>query len=266
MLGRMWSYIKLLFPGKLDQREDPAALLQQAARELREHLEASRQRAINAITQRNNLKALLDEQEEKASQLEAQAESALRKGDRDLALRLLREKLTFDEINRKTRASYDQAVEAAEAVKLAIRRQEKIVRERTAQALAKKAQWKRPQIQIEIDKALTGLTFEEESSAWERATDRIRTALSEPSARTELAQAINQAKVAQLHNQAIDTEADKALRELELRIGVAPHETNAIQQESTPITEIDKELAEPGAKTFDKSETQTPDEAEPETK
>ena len=249
MFGRMWRYLKALILGKLDELENPEVLLQEAAREMRENMAANRQRAVTAITQKNNLKAMLDEQEKRVSQLDAQAQMAVTKGDRDLARRILREKLTFQETIGGTRASYDQAVQASEAVKVAIRRQEQQVRQRTAEALAKKAQWKQAQIQIEIDKALNGLTFEDESSAWERAGEKIRTAQSEASARAELAQASISAKIADLQDDTVDAEADKALQELEQRMGAAaPAVEQTVQVGQGQTSDVEQELAELEAK------------------
>lgn len=249
MFGRIWRYIKALILGKLDEIEDPEVLLREAAQEMRASLAENRQRAVTAITQKNNLKALLDEQEKRVSQLNAQAEMAVKKGDRDLARRVLREKLTFEGTIQETRVSYEQAVEASEAVKVAIRRQEETVRQRTAEALAKKAQWKQAQIQIEIDKALSGLTFEEESSTWERAGDKIRTAQSEAAARAELSQASIQAKIAGLQDDTIDAEAEKALEELEQRMAgstpaITQQPTVQVGQEAAPVSDVERELAE----------------------
>lgn len=266
MLGRIWRYLKALILGKLDELEDPEVLLQEAAREMRENLAANRQRAITAITQKNNLKALLDEQERRIATLEAQAEMAVRKGDRDLARRILREKLTFQQTIEGTRASYEQAVQAAEAIKTAIRRQEETVRQRTAEALAKRAQWKQAQIQIEIDKALSGLTFEDESSAWERASEKIRTAQSEAAARAELAQASIQAKIADLQDETVDAEAERALQELEQRISATTGEAQQTVQVSqgSEVSDVERELAELESRLGTQAETQaeTPAESE----
>jgi len=250
MFGRLWRYLKALFLGKLDELENPEILLQEAAREMRENLAQNRQRAVTAITQKNNLKALLDEQEKRVSQLEAQAEMAVKKGDRDLARRILREKLTYQDSITGTRASYEQAIQASEAIKIAIRRQEETVRQRTAEALAKRAQWKQAQIQIEIDKALNGLTFEDESSAWERAGEKIRSAQSEAAARAELSQASIQAKIAELQDDTTDVEAERALQDLEQRVGTGtaqPQQTQQtvqVGQEPSQMSDIEKELAE----------------------
>lgn len=246
MFGRIWRYFKALIMGKLDEMENPEILLQQAARDMRENLADNRQRAVTAITQKNNLKAMLDEQEKKVAQLQAQAEVAVKKGERDLARRILREKLTFEETMTQTRASYEQAIEASEAIKVAIRRQEETVRQRTAEALAKRAQWKQAQIQIEIDKALNGLTFEDESSAWERAGEKIRSAQSEAAARAELAQASIQAKIAQLQDDTVDAEADRALQELEQQMGTTTAATQGQQTISVggEMSDVERELAE----------------------
>lgn len=249
MFGRIWRYLKALFLGKLDELENPEILLQEAAREMRENLAANRQRAVTAITQKNNLKSMLDEQEKRVTQLEAQAEMALKNGDRDLARRVLREKLTFQETMNQTRVSYDQAVQASEAIKVAIRRQEEQVRQRTAEALAKRAQWKQAQIQIEIDKALNGLTFQDESSAWERAGEKIRAAQSEAAARAELSQASIQAKLADLQDSTVDAEAEQALQELEQKMaaGSAASETQQTVQvglNTGSASDVERELAE----------------------
>ena len=175
---------------------------------------------------------------------------------------MLREKLTFQQTLEGTRASYDQAVQASEAIKVAIRRQEETVRQRTAEALAKRAQWKQAQIQIEIDKALNGLTFEDESSAWERAGEKIRTAQSEASARAELAQASIQAKIADLQDDTVDAEAENALQELEQRVTgptVAPEQVVQVGQ-AAPISDVEKDLADLEAKLG----TVAPAEAQPE--
>lgn len=261
MFGRIWRYIKALLLGKLDELENPEILLQEAAREMRDNLAANRQRAVTAITQKNNLKSMLDEQEKRILTLDAQAEMAVKRGDRDLARRVLREKLTFQETITQTRLSYDQAVQASEAIKVAIRRQEETVRQRTAEALAKKAQWKQAQIQIEIDKALNGLTFEDESSAWERAGEKIRTAQSEASARAELAQASIQAKIADLQDDTVDAEAEKALTDLEQRMAgssvVTPEQTVQVGQGGA-MSDVERELAELESKLGTSEPSQAP--------
>jgi phage shock protein A len=223
MFKRFWNYLKALITGKLDQLEDPEVLLSQAQQEMRENLAKNRERAVQAITQKNRLQSMVEETEKRVNNLEAQAEMALKRNDRELALRIMREKITLDESLKSTRQAFEQSIQTSEAVKVAIRREEERVRQRLAEKLALVANWKQSQIQISIDKALSGMTLEEETSTWERATEKIKTAQSEASARAELAQASIQAKLADLQDQTVDVEAERALQDLEQRSGtVAP--------------------------------------------
>jgi phage shock protein A len=242
MFSRIWRYLKALFLGKLGEVEDPEVLLEEAKREMRENLAANRQRAITAVTSKNNLKAMLDEQEKRIANLDAESQMAVKNGDRDLARQVLREKLTLEAGLTGTQASYDQACKVAETVKEAIHRQEEVVRQRTAEALAKKAQWKQSQIQIEIDKALDGLTLQDDSSAWNRASEKITTAQSEAAARTEIGESSLESKIADLQDDTIDVDAEKALQELEQKMGVSTPQ--ATEQTTQPVSEVEKELAE----------------------
>jgi phage shock protein A len=187
---------------------------------MRENLAKNRERAVQAITQKNRLQSMVEETEKRVNNLEAQAQMALKREDRELALRIMREKITLEESLKNTKQAFEQAIQTSEAVKVAIRMEEERVRQRLAEKLALTANWKQAQIQISIDKALSGMTMEEETSTWERATEKIKTAQSEASARAELAQASIQAKLADLQDQTVDVEAEKALQELEQRSGV----------------------------------------------
>ena len=56
-LARLWRYLVALVTGKVAQMEDPEVLLEQAKREMHEALARNRERAIQAITQKNLLQA-----------------------------------------------------------------------------------------------------------------------------------------------------------------------------------------------------------------
>jgi len=221
MLRRIWRYLKALLTGKLEAVEDPEVLLSQAQQEMRENLARNRERAVEAITQKNRLKLMLDEGEKRSANLQAQAELALKRGDRELALRVMQEKLAYDKTLESTRQSYEQAVQTSETVKAAIRREEEEFRQKLAERLAMVANWKQAQIQIAINKALEGMSVGEAGETWERAQEKIMQAQSEAQARAELAAASVQAKIAELEDQTVDVEAEKALEELEARMQAA---------------------------------------------
>ena len=85
MLSRIMRYLKGLLGFKLDQLEDPEILLQQAQQEMREAQAKNRERAVQAITQKNHLQALADQTQKMVNNLQAKAQKAREDGDAGLA-------------------------------------------------------------------------------------------------------------------------------------------------------------------------------------
>lgn len=248
MFKRFFRYLRALFLGKLDQWEDPEVIINESLREMRENQIKNRERAVQAITQKNNLQNLVDQEEKLIRNLEAKATLALQQGNRELARQFLREKGLHDQTLEQLRASLKQAEETAEAVKVAIRREEERFRVKTAEALALKANMKQAQIQIQINKALDGLQFDETAQSWDRAEERIRTMQSEAAARAEVAKTSIDARLQQVEDTQIDAQADEALRQLEAKLGLAPATTDNTVQPVTSNTaqesDIDRQLQE----------------------
>ncbi|MEP0767139.1 MAG: PspA/IM30 family protein [Fimbriimonadia bacterium] len=243
MFRRLWNYIKALFNRTMDRLEDPEILLDQARREMRENLASNRERAIQAITQKNNLQHLVDDHTRRIAALQANAEQALRQGNRDLARQLLREKAHLEQTLEGLKASLAQATETVEAIKVAMRRQEEQVKAKYAEMLALKARWKQAQITKEINKAMESLTFETTEQDWSVAAEKIRHAESEAAARQEMMASSLQGKMLQLEDQTMDAVAEKELQELEQRMGLAgPAPTT--QQIPSSVQDVEAELAE----------------------
>ncbi len=247
MLSRMMRYLKGLLGFKLDQLEDPEILLQQAQQEMREAQAKNRERAVQAITQKNNLQALVDQTQKMVDNLQAKAEIALKNGDRDLARQLLVEKGQYDGTLTSTKASLQQALETTEAVKTAMRREEERIRAKTAQALSMKAQWKQAQIENSMNKALEGMSADGTDQAFDRAAAKISNASSEGKARSELARESLSGKLAGLDDIQASSNADSELAQMEQRLGLGskPQPSAAV----TPTTaagasDIDRQLQE----------------------
>ena len=251
MFSRIMRYLKGLLGFNLDKLEDPEILLQQAQQEMREAQAKNRERAVQAITQKNNLQALVDQTQKMVNNLQAKAEMALKNGDRDLARQLLIEKAQYDGTLESTKVSLQQALETTEAVKTAMRREEERIRAKTAQALSMKAQWKQAQIENSMNKALEGMSADGTDQAFERAAAKISNARSEGQARTELARESLSGKLAGLDDVQASSNADDALAQMEQRLGLAPKPVagttvSAGVAPRTPIagSEIDKQLQE----------------------
>ena len=222
MFKRFFRYMKALIMGKLDQWEDPEVILDQASREMKEMQIKNRERAVQAITQKNNLQNLVANEEKLTAGLERRAATALQNGNRELARQLLHEKGLHDKTLEQLRASLKQAEETSEAVKVALRREDERIRVRTAEALALKANMKQAQIQIAMNKALDGMQLDDTAQSWDRAAERIETMKSEASARAEIAKTSVNARIEALDDIAMDADTDAALAALEAKMGLAP--------------------------------------------
>jgi Phage shock protein A (IM30), suppresses sigma54-dependent transcription len=251
MLKRFWNYIKSLFGMGLDKLENPDILLEQAQREMTEMHARNRERAVQAITQKNNLQQMVDDLQKRVDNLQAKAELALKRGDRDLALQLLKEKQGYEISLNTTKESLVQAIETSEAVKVAIKREEEKIRQKTAEALALKAQWKNAQIQNAIHKALDGIgSIEDSTQAFGRAQEKIRNAQSEAGARAELARSRVESRLADLEMAEGNVAAENELAALEAKLGMgsAPVQPTTQTTTSAGDSDIERQLRELEAK------------------
>jgi phage shock protein A len=258
-MKRFFNWLRGIFNRTMDRIEDPDIMLDQAKRDMQAALQGNREKAVQAITQKNRLQGMLEEKKKESAQLERQAAMALGQGNRELATQLMREKMNSDAIVVQLQTSYDQAVQTVDQVKVAIKRQEEEVRRKTAEALAMKAQWKNAQIQSSITKALDGLTFENEFEGFGAVKDRIATAQSEAAARQEMLAGSLQGKVMGMEDKSRDMEAESELLKLEERLGMRPATTATVETQTVSVggatpppppgggatmSEAEKELAE----------------------
>lgn len=239
-MKRFFNWLKALFNRTMDKVEDPEMMLDQAKRDMQASVIQNRERAIQAITQRNELEKLLNQQKADSANLEKQAEVALKQGNRDLALQVVRQKQSTDANIAQLEKTYEQACQSVEAVKVAIERQQEEVRKKTAEALALKAQWKQAQIQNSISKAMDGLTFEAQfnSGSFATASERISKAQSEASARNELQSQSMQGKLMAMQDKTMDAAAEDELQQMEARLGMAS---------ASPAVQEATQTAAPGA-------------------
>ena len=260
-MNRFFNWLRAIFHRTMDKIEDPDIMLDQAKRDMQGALVANREKAVQAITQKNRLQGMLEDHKKKSAQLEAQAGTALKQGNRDLAVQFMREKMNNDAVIGQLQQSYDQALATVEQVKVAIKRQEEEVRKKTAEALAMKAQWKQAQIQNSITKALEGLTFENQFEGFGAVSERIKDAQSEASARQEMYSTSIQGKMMEMEDKSRDAEAENELEALEVRLGMRSAPAVEVPQtvsagggtaapaagaapDVTPVSEAERELDE----------------------
>lgn len=235
-MNRFFNWLKAIFNRTMDRVEDPDIMLDQARRDMQQAMIQNKERAIQAITQKNRLQLMLDEEKKKSAKLESQAAVALKQGDRDLATQFMREKMNADSTIVTLQQSYEQAANTVEQVKVGIRRQEEEVRKKTSEALALKAQWKQAQIQNSISKALDGLTFENQFEGFGAAQEKIREAQSEAAARQEMMGTSLQGRMMAMEDKSRDIEAEDELSKLEERLGIKSPSAAATTDQTVQVS------------------------------
>ena len=220
-IKRFSNWVKALFNRGMDHLEDPEVMLAQARRDMSEAVVENREMAVQAITQQKRLLQMLEEAKAQDARLEQQAEQALKMGNRELALQLMREKKSISGSIEQLQESSDSATQVVEQVKKAIKVQEEQVRQKLAESLALKAQWKQAQIQNSISKALEGLTFDDQfGNTFNEAKERVSMAQAEAAARQEMQGESVEGKILALQDESMDLEAEDELRKLEERLGM----------------------------------------------
>jgi phage shock protein A len=239
LFGRIFRLIKGWLLIGVEKAEDPEVILAEAQDAMRRELERAKENAVQAIAARNQLRGVLQEQQNQSAALEAKARTALRAGEEDLARQLLIEKSTYDKNIEGLQGQLQQAEEASEAVKASIKQMEARVRQRAAQRLALVAGWKQAKIQEQIERALSGIQLDGHDQAFTRAEERIRQLQAKADARQELAQGGLAQKMAKLEDVVATEQANDALAAMKAEMGMAA----PVQQED-PLAKLKAEIAQ----------------------
>lgn len=221
LLARIWRIIKGWFTIAVEKAEDPEVILAEAQEAMRRSLEKAKESAVAAIQQRNLLRAMLQQQENRAAELEALARQALRSGKEETARQLLVERGAYLQQIESLRAQLEQAEQAAEAAKASIQRFEQEVRQKYAQRLATVARWKQAKIQEQLNRALSQIGMESHDEAFRRAEERVQALEAQAQARLELAQSGVTQEIEQLRASVRNTAAEEELARLKAEMGLA---------------------------------------------
>jgi len=154
--------------------DDAEALLQQAQQQMQEAQARNRERAVQVITQKNHLQALVSQTQRTIDRLEEQAQTAEQGGNTDGARHFLAERDKYVETLTRAQASLEAAITTTEAVKTAMRREEQRIRTEIARALAMRTQHKQAQIEFAIEKSRLDTTTTTATELFERAQAKIR--------------------------------------------------------------------------------------------
>lgn len=170
----LWDKLRYIVSGEVENLDDPDALLQQAQREMREVHDRSRERAVRAITERNNLEAAVQEAARRRDNALFRAEAAEGREEPNEAELCRMEAAEYDRTVAELSAALEAAGRAAEEVRAQIKREEERIRRKTAEALAIRAQWKATQVQRSLLASLVEVNVALEQDAASPETLQLR--------------------------------------------------------------------------------------------
>jgi phage shock protein A len=190
LLGVLLGFV-CVFPllRKREAKSSPATsevLLHLAQQQMREVQAKNRARAVEAITQKNNLQALADQTQKRVDRLTEQINSA----DDETKQELLALRRRHAEALAKMQKSLASAIETSENVKLAMRGEEERIRAMTAEALALRIEEKQAQIEIEIAKARLARKTNLATDLFVQAREKIKQTKAQRDLITQIAQTV----------------------------------------------------------------------------
>ena len=159
-MQRHLALLLYLFPlpkRRSPEEESAEVLLDRAQMRLKEIHARHREQAVIAITQKNNLQTQLDELRKTIENLQKKAELAVKRGNPELADKFLKEQQSYEQSLWSSEETLLQAEETAEQLKVAIARDIAVEREKVAQILALKIEWKGSQIEQAMQEQLESL-------------------------------------------------------------------------------------------------------------
>lgn len=174
LLGVLCVFLLLVKREKKAPLPTSELLLQQAQQQMREAQAKNRERAVQAITQKNNLQALADQTQKRLDRLAEEIEAADSQEDQELRQSLTTEREKLQRSFPELQSSLATAIGTTEAVKIAMRREEERIRAMIAEALALKAEEKQAQIETAIAKSKLALTANLATDLFVQAREKIQ--------------------------------------------------------------------------------------------
>ena len=238
ILNRISTIAKSNINAMLDAAEDPAKMLDQLIRDMRDGIAQSRTEVAKMIADEKELQASAERSQQLADEWQRKAELALQKGAEDLAREALHRKIDYAnnaKVYHDQWVAQHQAVEKAKADLHELEEKyESAVRNREALL----ARHRRAQAQQQVAKVSAAMNAFDPTSQLGRMEERIRLEEARAQATTELEHDTTEDRFAQLTQ---DSAVEEELLKLKTKISAPPQ----IAGPSEPATESESEPSEP---------------------
>lgn len=230
ILNRISTIAKSNINSMLDAAEDPAKMLDQLTRDMRDGIAQSRTEVAKMIADEKELQANAERSQQLADEWQKKAELAMQKGSEDLAREALHRKIDYAsnaKVYQDQWAAQHQAVEKAKSDLHDL--QEKYdgaVRNREALL----ARHRRAQAQSQVAKVAAAMNSFDPASELSRMEDRIRLEEARAQASTELSHDTTEDRFAELTQ---DSAIEEELAKLKTTVSTPPQIAGPAESEPT---------------------------------
>ncbi|MGH2461776.1 MAG: PspA/IM30 family protein [Chloroflexota bacterium] len=219
ILNRISTIAKSNINAMLDAAEDPAKMLDQLTRDMRDGIAQSRTEVAKMIADEKELQANAERSQQLADEWQKKAELAMQKGSEDLAREALHRKVDFANNAKVYQDQWTAQHQAVEKAKSDLHElQEKYdgaVRNREALL----ARHRRAQAQTQVAKVSAAMNSFDPASQLGRMDERIRLEEARAQASTELSHDTTEDRFAQLSQ---DSAIEDELAKLKTKISAPP--------------------------------------------
>jgi phage shock protein A len=156
------------------EKESPEELLDRAKRQMQEEHARNRKRVVQAIEKKNWFLNEVDSLKATIQKLDKKADEARKRQDIELVDQLLKEKQDYVAALQNTDETLARAEEDCEKLKGAVKQEEERIRQKTAEMLALRVQWKESEVERYMKEQLRAMGLEHPSVELDRKTVRAR--------------------------------------------------------------------------------------------
>ena len=172
----------------IDRVEDPERMVKQIIREMEEHIRASKEGVLNAMTSEKKLQKEVEYHRQQSASWRQQAEEALRGGNEDLSRSALSRKKEHDHILTTLEPSWEAAKRTSERLKTQLRGLEAKLAEARRRRTTLTARQQAAEASFQMDRTLDHL---QDGLDAHRKLDRMEERVSDMEARAEAMSELN---------------------------------------------------------------------------
>src|SRR3954451_10060405 len=264
VLRRWWKYMTAKLSGSFNERADPKVQLEQAIMEAQEQHRRLREQAANVIANQKQTELRLNramEELEKvngnARQAVLMADDATKKADQTKTLEYTQAAEAF--ANRlialeaeveSLKSLHLQATQAADQAKHAVQQNSAALQKKLSERQKLLGQLDQAKMQEQMNTAMSSLseTVGDDVPTLEEVRDKIEARYAKAKGMSELTGSSVEARMLEVEQAAMNSQAQGRLAEIRAQLGLAPAETAAAEVGAgTPATEPAAAAPEPAA-------------------